>query len=227
MEFQGFSPKTGEFLWDLAFNNERPWFNEHKAEYEQYLWLPFKALADEVLSEMRRRFPAIDFQSHVSRIYRDARRLYGRGPYKDHLWFTVKDSRIDYEGPSYWFELSAATYSYGMGFYGERAELMDALRRKIDANPAAFERLIAQTRSDCDFRLGGPEYKRPKADRGETINPWYNRRYINMEFGGDHDALLYSPELVKTVCDNYTALIPMHEYMLDVYLSVREKGDRL
>ena len=26
----------------------------------------------------------------VSRIYRDARRLHGRGPYKDHLWFCVE-----------------------------------------------------------------------------------------------------------------------------------------
>ena len=44
--FQGFSKKTGEFLWELAFNNERPWFLAHKDEFEEYVNAPFKALAE-------------------------------------------------------------------------------------------------------------------------------------------------------------------------------------
>ena len=31
--FSGFSEKTGSFLWELAFNNERPWFLAHKKEF--------------------------------------------------------------------------------------------------------------------------------------------------------------------------------------------------
>jgi uncharacterized protein (DUF2461 family) len=35
--FQGFTERTSGFLWDLSFNNERPWFLEHKAEFETVL----------------------------------------------------------------------------------------------------------------------------------------------------------------------------------------------
>lgn len=34
----------------------------------------------------------------TSRIYRDARRLFGRGPYKDHLWFCVRTRDKDWTG---------------------------------------------------------------------------------------------------------------------------------
>ena len=50
--FKGFSEKTGSFLWELAFNNERPWFLEHKQEFEELVNVPFKALAQETFKLM-------------------------------------------------------------------------------------------------------------------------------------------------------------------------------
>ena len=38
--FTGFSEKTGGFLWELAFNNERPWFLAHKQEFEDFVNTP-------------------------------------------------------------------------------------------------------------------------------------------------------------------------------------------
>ena len=55
--FQGFSEKTGAFLWELAFHNERPWFLEHKEEFERVVNAPFKALARDLYEEMSRRVP--------------------------------------------------------------------------------------------------------------------------------------------------------------------------
>ena len=66
--FQGFSKKTGEFLWELAFNNERPWFLAHKDEFEERVNAPFKALAGECFALMEQRYPALDCRVHVSRI---------------------------------------------------------------------------------------------------------------------------------------------------------------
>ena len=42
--FEGFSEKTSEFLWGLALNNEKSWFEAHRAEYEKYLRAPFHDL---------------------------------------------------------------------------------------------------------------------------------------------------------------------------------------
>ena len=79
---------------------------------------PMKALADEVYGAFTDRHPDLDLICKVSRIYRDARRLFGRGPYKDHLWLSL--TRPHEEGcaePVFWFELGPEGYSYGMGFW--------------------------------------------------------------------------------------------------------------
>ena len=55
--FKGFSEKTGSFLWELAFNNERPWFLEHKQEFEELVNSPFKALAQETFKLMELKYP--------------------------------------------------------------------------------------------------------------------------------------------------------------------------
>ena len=45
--FIRFTKETSDFLWELSFNNERPWFLEHKEQFERCLNEPFKALARE------------------------------------------------------------------------------------------------------------------------------------------------------------------------------------
>ena len=225
--FQGFSKKTGEFLWELAFNNERPWFLAHKDEFEEYVNAPFKALAEECFALMEQRYPALDCRVHVSRIYRDARRLFGRGPYKDHLWFSIKASQVLLEGPMFWFEVGAADYSYGMGFYSATPSQMEAFRRSLDANSARFERLVRKIERGGGFRLTGEEYKRPKGHADDPLGRWYNRKRIGLECSRDHDAALYSPELPGILADAYAKLMPMYEYFLEFYHSAdSEKGEQ-
>ena len=210
--FQGFSKKTGEFLWELAFNNERPWFLAHKDEFEEYVNAPFKALAEECFALMEQRYPALDCRVHVSRIYRDARRLFGRGPYKDHLWFTLWTGEDRHNSPVFWFELSPASYSYGVGFYTATAEQMAALRRYIDANPAEMERL-AKRAGKSEFHLEGEPYKRLKKDVGEVLNPWYNRKWISLCAEYDHGGALYTGELPQVLLDAYEKLMPVYRLL--------------
>ena len=113
--FNGFTKQTSDFLWELSFNNERPWFLAHKDEFEKVLNQPFKALAADTYEIMKENYPDMGLKLHVARIYRDARRLFGRGPYKDHLWFSLKSGEIQGEGPMFWFEIGAADDSNGMG----------------------------------------------------------------------------------------------------------------
>lgn len=210
--FQGFSKKTGEFLWELAFNNERPWFLAHKDEFEEHVNAPFKALAEECFALMEQRYPALDCRVHVSRIYRDARRLFGRGPYKDHLWFTLWTGEDRHNSPVFWFELSPASFSYGVGFYTATAEQMAALRRYIDANPAEMERLAKRV-AKSEFHLEGEPYKRLKKDVGEVLNPWYNRKWISLCAEYDHGGALYTGELPQVLLDAYEKLMPVYKLL--------------
>ena len=213
--FNGFSKETGDFLWELSFNNERPWFLAHKEQFERVLNEPFKALAHELYAEMSRRFPGEEFAVHISRIYRDARRLFGRGPYKDHLWFTLTPVGSGDYGPTFWFEIGASDYSYGLGFWAPGASTMEALRRAIAANPAGFERLVTEVSGMKGFLLHGEEYRRPKGDLGEIVNPWYNRKYLDYGTRRDHDALLYSDALVGAMAKDFEKLMPLCRFMAE------------
>ena len=177
--FAGFSEKTGGFLWELAFHNERPWFLAHKQEFEDFVNTPFKAIAADSFALLTQRFPDFEGRVHISRIYRDARRLFGRGPYKDHLWFTVTDGRILHDGPAFWFEIGPAQYAYGMGFYSATPAQMDAFRRSIDANPARFLRLARRAEAQ-GWTVDGESYKRPKklhpGTAGSSSTPPTTRR---------------------------------------------------
>ena len=211
--FKGFSKETADFFWELGFHNERPWFLAHKEQFERVLNEPFKALAHELYDEMRARCGGEEFSVHISRIYRDARRLFGRGPYKDHLWFTLRPVGAGEYGPSFWFEIGAADYSYGLGLWAPTAPTMEAFRRAVRANPAAFERLIAPLGSMKGFALHGEEYRRPKGKLGEAIDPWYNRKYLDYGTRRDHDALLYSPELVAAMARDFEKLMPLCRFL--------------
>ena len=215
--FTGFTDKTAGFLWELAFNNERPWFLAHKDEFEQVLNLPFKALAADTMELMESRFPGRDLRLHVSRIYRDARRLFGRGPYKDHLWFSIKSSEALLEGPMFWFEIGAADYSYGMGFYSATADQMSAFRRSVDANPARFRRIAQELMSDGRFTVTGEEYAKSKGSHDEVIDLWYNRKRIGLEVSRDFGGEALTPELPRLLADAYAKLMPMYDFFVEFY----------
>ncbi|MBR1811434.1 MAG: DUF2461 domain-containing protein [Clostridia bacterium] len=223
--FQGFSEKTGEFLWELALNNERPWFQAHKEEFETVLNRPLKALGEQMLIQMRQQYPAEDFQLHVSRIYRDARRLFGRGPYKEHMWFSIQSGDTHSHGPQFWFEISCSTYAYGMGFWDATPQHADAFRKTIDANPARFTQLVADIAAYKPFTLWGNEYKRPKGDRGDLLNPWYNRKYISVGYETTLGGAAFDPALPQQMLEDFAALTPMYYFLREVYLAVQENED--
>jgi len=223
--FQGFTQKTSDFLWDLSFNNDRVWFKEHKQEFETYMHEPFVALSKEVYKKISERYPETGWQVHISRIYRDARRLYGRPPFNDHLWFTVWRDTLDKNGPVLWFELGPKSYGYGMGYWSTKAEYMVQFRKSIEANPARFERLALEALSNPHFSLTGETYKKPKGDLGEIINPWYNRRYVGVErmedFGGD--CLL--PEFPDIIVRDFASILPMYDFFCEFYLAASKGGN--
>ena len=210
--FEGFTPETSEFLWELAFHNERPWFQAHKEQFLRVLKEPFDALAEETLAALSEKFPDEFFRLHISRIYRDARRLYGHGPYKDHLWFTIWTGESAEDNPAFWFEVSAHDYGFGVGFYGMNAGQLEAYRRRIDAFPAEMERLALGIEKQSTFRLGGEDYKRPRGDKGELLNPWYNKRSVHLECRRDFGGEALSSALPILLAEEFAFLMPYYRY---------------
>ena len=211
--FQGFSQESVDFLWGIRLNNERSWFLEHKEEYLTLVDAPLRTLAAEVGRSMAEEFPRLGLELKVSRIYRDARRLHGRGPYKDHMWFTLRRPG-EREGaiPCFYFEIAPAYYSYGMGTYDPTPLTMAKLRARIDRDPKPLEKLARRLEGQEEFVLEGELYKRPKGDPGSLLSPWYNRRQITLSSDHNCEGLHFAPELEQQVLHGFRFLEPYYRY---------------
>ena len=214
--FQGFSKSTSDFLWELAFNNEREWFMAHKQEFETVLNTPFKALAKDTFALMEDRYPGRGLMLHTARIYRDARRLHGRGPYKDHLWFSIKASDGLLSGPMFWFEIGAKDYSFGMGFYDTKAADMENFRRTVDANPARFEKLASDAAKSGVYRVSGQQYKKSRGEKSGIIAEWYNRKQLGVECTRDFGGMLYDEKLPQYLAEEFEKLMPLYDFFCEI-----------
>ena len=211
--FTGFSDATIDFLWELRFHNERPWFLEHKQVFLDTLDRPMKALAADVTAALEQAYPDRKWYLHVARIYHDARRLHGRGPYKEHLWFTIERPHERFESvPALYFELAPNYYSYGCGYWDAGAATMAKLRARIDNDPKPLERL-ARRLNKSKFVLSGEEFKRPKGDAGKLLNPWYNRKNIAIGYDDNPEGVLFTPQLKDNVLDGFRFLMPYYQYL--------------
>ncbi len=211
--FNGFTMETSQFLWDLAFHNERPWFQEHREQFLRVLKEPFDALGRETLALVQAAHPEEPWQLHVSRIYRDARRLFGRGPYKDHLWFTVWNGVGRHDSPAFWFEISASSWGCGMGFYDAPAGQMEVYRQYIEDHPREMEALARRLNRQKTFSLTGEDYKRPKKDMGPLLNPWYNKKWVGVTAEYDFGGAVLSPDLPSILAEGYEFLMPYYRLL--------------
>ena len=214
--FQGFSQQAVDFLWGIRFNNERSWFLEHKQEYLTYVAEPLRQLGEEVQQVMEEKSPELGLNLHVSRIYRDARRLHGRGPYKDHLWFCVERPTEDWTTrPPFWFELGPDYWGYGMGCWMARPMDMAKLRSRIVRDPKPMEKLTKALRGQTEFTLGGDTYKRPKAGApSELLAPWFQMKTISITHEEKLTEELFSRDVVDRIKTGYTFLLPYYDYFL-------------
>ena len=214
--FQGFDPRVVDFMWGIRFNNERTWFEAHKEEYLTYFYRPMQELCRQAYAAVAEENQDLGLISRLTRIYRDARRLHGRGPYKDSLWFAIEQpgDGFWFSVPSLWFELSPEGWSYGLGYFAPPAAIMARFRARLDRDPKSFEKIVRALSKREDLVLGGEEYKRPKgAAPTKLLSPWYNRKGFILSCSRPNEGELFTPALSDTLVDAYHALIPLYRYL--------------
>lgn len=214
--FTGFSNETREFFMELSMHNYRSWFEEHKPIFLRSVKEPFDALAREVMERMEKLYPDTPMRLHISRIYRDARRLFGRGPYKESLWFSLDPYSVGQEGPSLYFEINAMEWSMGMGCWAD-ASTMNRLRRYMDHHPDTFVDFNRRLAEQTSFHLEGQLYARPKGHPDDALAGWYNRKSLWIGQGGAFDDSLYTHELVDRIVDGFVFLMPFYKAFAEAY----------
>ena len=214
--FTGFTDETVDFMWGIRFNNERTWFEAHKETYVKEFYEPMKALGDEMYDFLREKRPEYDLIRKVTRIYRDARRLHGRGPYKESLWFSIEQPAEAWtDKPSFWFELTPDGWSYGMGYWVSKPVTLAKLRNRIDRDPTTMEALMRKLNRQTEFTLDTVDYKKLRSPAPSAIlEPWYRAKYFSIGHADKLTDELFSREIVDRLKQGYEFLLPFYDYFI-------------
>ena len=211
--FTGFTDETVDFMWGIRFNNERSWFEAHKEIYLEHFYRPMTELADEIYAFLREQRPDYGLVRKVTRIYRDARRLHGRGPYKESLWFTVEQPSEQWTArPVFWFELMPEGWTCGMGYYMPRPVTMAKLRVRIDRDPGTMEKKMRALSRQETFVLETEDYRRPKsAAPSALLEPWYRAKSFSITHSDKLTDALFSREIVDWLKEQLPFLLPWYD----------------
>jgi uncharacterized protein (TIGR02453 family) len=94
MAFEGFADDKAKFFKQLSKNQDRAWFQAHKAEFEAGWQAPMKELLGEVRAGIDRAYEHCDLdEPKLFRIYRDVRFAKDKAPYKTHVGGLIPTTR--------------------------------------------------------------------------------------------------------------------------------------
>ena len=212
--FSGFDEDTSRFLMELTLHNYRDWFEANRSRYEQVLKTPFEALARDTAALLAERFPDDSFRLHIARIYRDARRLFGRGPYKERLWFSIHSAEGKDEGPAFYFEVGALSWEAGLGYWAPSAGAMASFRRYADAHEKELLQLFEDLKKQTFFTLGAQRYARPKGHTQDGLDTVYNAKSFWLSHAEPFDEALFDAKLPELLADRFAALLPLFRHLL-------------
>lgn len=208
------------FLRDLARNNNREWFNAHKARYEEKTRDPFlRLIADlaEPLAKISPHFRADPRPSGGSmfRIYRDTRFANDKSPYKTWLGARLFHDRArQVHAPLFYLHIQPGHCFAGGGLWHPEGPSLKRIRDFLVDNPASWKKATRSKAFREHLGLGGESLTRPPAgyDPGhELIEDLKRKDFVaSVEFS-DADAL--SPRLRPIVVDAFRRVAPMVDYL--------------
>lgn len=175
-DFKGFPEATFKFLRDISRNNDKAWFDTHRADYEAGYVEPARAFVAAIGPELRKISRTISFDPKINgsifRIQRDVRFAKDKRPYKDHLdlWFWHGDKR-GWDTPGFFMRLSPDRLTLGAGMHKFDKPILDQYRRAVTA-PMSSEALVIAldaVRKAGPYEIGGATRK--TVPKGYDIDP--------------------------------------------------------
>ena len=159
-----------QFLRQLQCNNNREWFNAHKADYLR-LQAHFNSFTEQLIQEIALFDPSVaglTVKDCTYRIYRDVRFSEDNSPYKTHMgaFICPGGKKSGYSG--YYFHVSTGGDSYpdghmlAVGDYCFTPESLRILREDIVNGEGDFERTLQQAESGFVLDRDGSLKRNPK-----------------------------------------------------------------
>ena len=138
-------PRLTAFLADLAENNRREWFEEHRPEY-QALRDDFTAFVGELIertADFDERVRWKDPKDCLFRIYRDVRFSHDKSPYKTTFSAYISEQNRRGAPPGYYLEVDEkGVMLAAAGIWLPPADVLARLRASLAEHPERFEKVL-------------------------------------------------------------------------------------
>jgi uncharacterized protein (TIGR02453 family) len=219
--FDGFQKQTLRFLEGLRANNDKEWFEAHRADYEAHFLAPARAFAEALAPRLRKIDRDVVVEPRVNgsimRINRDIRFSKDKSPYKDHLdlWFWTGD-RKGWNSSGFFFRLTPERLILGAGMHHFEPEALARYRKAVlDPKRGAALAKLAESLRAAGYVVGEEAYKKVPAGA-----PADHPRAALLRHGGLHvgydgklPAALKTAGFVDFAAEHYAAIAPVHRWL--------------
>lgn len=216
-----FSNAAFAFLTDLAANNRRDWFHEHKARYEEHIRTPFQRLLGDLQPALAKISPHFvadprNVGGSLYRIQRDVRYSHDKSPYKP--WQGVRlyhERRRAVTAPLFYIHMQPGACFVGAGLWRPDGPVLRQVRQFIVDNPASWARAVHQPAFRRRYRLDDSQMlQRPP--RGFPDDFAYLQDLRHKSFAALRplpDSLFTGTALRRTLQRDLQALAPLVDYL--------------
>jgi len=224
-KFNGFPRECLAFYRDLAKNNSKRWFEQHRSEFEEYVLAPAREFVLAMGEALSRRSPGIHADPRtdksIFRIYRDVRFSRDKRPFKTNLaiWFWEgRGPRMECSG--YYFHLEPKTLMLGAAIYMFPKHMIREYRDSVVHRTygPGLDKAVKTVLKKGPYGLGGAFFKRvPRgypADHANAGYLLYNGLWAGIEMPVPKE--IFSPDLVSFCCKHYSNMAPLHEWLLNL-----------
>ncbi|MBP6024689.1 DUF2461 domain-containing protein [Ferruginibacter sp.] len=209
---------TLKFLKDLKKNNNRPWFEEHRQQYETAKE-DFLLLTEKLITGISVFDPAIALliaKECVFRINRDVRFSKDKSPYKNNIAGYFNRNGKKGNGAGYYLHIEPGKSFAAGGMWMPEAKELASIRQEIDYSFDNWKKIIGNTSFKKTFIEGikGEALVRPPKGYDET-NPAI--AYLKMKnfvvTKSFTDTEIQSKTFVKDVANTFKAMKPMIDFL--------------
>ncbi|MBL7743208.1 MAG: DUF2461 domain-containing protein [Chitinophagaceae bacterium] len=211
---------TLKFLKDLKKNNNKPWFDKHRKEYESAK-SDFAGFIQTVIDKHSKNDPTIKSlvaKDCMFRINRDVRFSKDKSPYKTNMGAYINKGGKKSLFGGYYFHCEPGQSFVGGGLWMPMPPELNKVRQEIDYNLTAFKKVITGKKFKAVYGdlSRDAEYTLSRVPKGyEPDNP--AAEYLKLKsfvaMTSLKDADLTSKDLVKKAVASFEALQPLLEFI--------------
>ncbi len=223
--FSGFSVDAVRFFVDLAANNDKAWFEQNRATFEERVLAPARAYVEAIGARLRPLVPDIHADPRVDgsifRLHRDTRFSPDKSPFKTHLGiFCWEGQRKKLECPGFYFHLEPPNVLLGVGIHIFPPPHLEAFRKAVvhPEQGLTLAAAIDDVTKAGPYDLWGEHYKRvPRGYDPEHPNARFLRfNGLTAGFETPIPPELHRADFVDYVFAHFRNMAPLHHWLADM-----------